>query len=346
MERFRRLGDKAIRRIGYGLLAAVVMCGCGNKYQYIPKDIEPVSVEIVRFDSAQLAVNPDSVVDGIRRLYTDYEEFMPMFVEGILRIPAEDTAYLCEMYSQFLTDTMMGFSQTNALAQEQFSNVDSLQEALNMGFARLHYLYPEWEIPTKVYLYVSGFNSSVMYYDNVMGVGVDMYLGSDYPYYNQVVYNYQKQTMRKECIAGDLLSMYIAYNTPYNSKYNRLLEQMLFRGKQMFLLSELLPAEPGWEIIGYSKEQWDWCEHYERAIWNRIMEKRDLFKTESTVRASYMNEGPFTAEVSQESPGRLGIWVGWRIIDSYMRNNKDITIQELMNEADAQKILEQSFYKP
>ena len=326
-------------------MLAWLLCGCGNKYQYIPRDIEAVEVEIVRFDSAQLAVRTDSVKQDIEQLYADYEVFMPIFVEGILGLPTEDTAYLCEMYAQFLTDTVMGFAQTNALSQELFADITDLQHSLSTGFSRLHYLYPEWEIPT-LYLFVSGFNSSVMYYEDIMGVGVDMYLGSEYPYYNQVVYNYQKQTMRKECVAGDVLSMYLAYNIPYNSKYNRLLEQMIFRGKQLFLLSQLLPEEPAWEVIGYSKEQWDWCETYEQAIWNRIMEKRDLFKTESHVRVSYLNEGPFTAEISQESPGRLGIWVGWRIVDSYMRNNEHVTIQELMREGDAQKILEQSFYKP
>ena len=197
-----------------------------------------------------------------------------------------------------------------------------------------------------MYLFVSGFNSSVMYYDDIIGVGVDMYLGSDYPYYNQVVYDYQKQTMRKACIAGDILGTYLAYHISYNSKYNRLLEQMIFRGKQLFLLGELLPDEPAWELIGYSKEQWDWCEKYEQAIWNRMMEKRDLFKTESMLINSYLNDGPFTAEISQESPGRLGLWVGWRIVDSYMTNNKDVTLIELMGESDAQKILEQSYYNP
>ena len=336
-------------RKGYYILSVIMLmgllCGCGNKHQYIPKDIEAVEVEIVRFDNAQLAVRPDSVKQDIEQLYANYELFMPIFVEGILGLQTEDTAYLCEMYAQFLTDTVMGFAQTNTTAQELFTNVDSLQEALNTGFSRLHFLYPEWEIPT-LYLFVSGFNSSVMYYENIMGVGVDMYLGSDYPYYNQVVYDYQKQTMRKACVAGDVLSMYLAYHISYNSKYNRLLEQMIFRGKQLFLLSQLLPNEPVWEVIGYSKEQWDWCEQYEQAIWNRIMQKRDLFKTESNVMSSYMNDGPFTAEVTQDSPGRLGVWVGWRIVDSYMRNNKDVTLRELMNENDAQKILEQSYYKP
>lgn len=327
------------------IILAVVLCGCGNKYQYIPKDIEAVEVEIVRFDSAQLAVRPDSVRQDIEQLYTDYEEFMPIFVEGILGLPTEDTAYFCEMYADFLTDTLLGFAQTNAKVQSMFSNVDSLQDALNEGFSRLHYLYPDWVIPT-VYLFVSGFNSSVVYYDNMLGVGVDMYLGSDYPYYNQVVYDYQKSTMEKEYVVRDLMSMYLAYNIAYNSKYNRLLEQMIFRGKQLFLLSHLLPDAPAWQVIGYTPEQWAWCEHYEQAIWNRIMEKRDLFKTESRILNSYMNEGPFTAEVTQDSPGRLGLWVGWQIVKSYMHHNQEITILDLINEGDAQKILEQSFYKP
>jgi uncharacterized protein YjaZ len=180
----------------------------------------------------------------------------------------------------------------------------------------------------------------------MLGVGVDMYLGGDYSYYNNVVYDYQRPTMQKEYVVRDVMSMYLAYHIAYNSKYNRLLEQMIFRGKQLFLLSQLLPEAPAWQVIGYTEEQWAWCEHYERAIWNRIMEKRDLFKTESSVLSSYMNEGPFTAEVTQDSPGRLGLWVGWRIVDSYMRHNQDITIYDLIREGDAQKILEQSFYKP
>lgn len=345
MERFRRLGDKVIRRIGYGLLATVVMCGCGNKYQYIPKDIEPVAVEIVRFDSALLAVRTDSAMQDVAQLYADYEEFIPIYVERVLRLPMEDTAYFSEQLANFLVDTTMGFAQTNALAKERFANVDSIQNALNIAFSRLHYLYPDWVIPT-VYLFISGFNSSVVYYDNMLGVGVDMYLGSDYSYYNQVVYDYQKSTMEKEYVVRDLMSMYLAYNIAYNGKYNRLLEQMIFRGKQLFLLSQLLPDAPAWQVIGYTPEQWAWCEHYEQAIWNRIMEKRDLFKTESRILNSYMNEGPFTAEVTQDSPGRLGLWVGWRIVDSYMRHNEEVSIHDLINEGDAQKILEQSFYKP
>ena len=76
------------------------------------------------------------------------------------------------------------------------------------------------------------------------------------------------------------------------------------------------------------------------------MDKRDLFKAEPLLLSSYLNDGPFTAEVSQESPGRLGTWVGWRIAESYMENHPEVSLQQLMAEGDAQKILEESRYKP
>ena len=315
MERFRQIGNKTIWRIGYWLLAIGTLCGCDNKYHYIPKDIEPISVNIVRFDSALLAVRTDSALQDVVQLYADYEAFMPVYVEGVLRLPMADTAYFSQQLATFLTDTTMGFAQTNALSQRHFAHIDTIQTLLNTACSRLHYLYPDWTIPT-VYMFVSGFNSTVFYYDDMLGVGIDMYLGSDYPYYTNVVYDYQRPTMQKQYVVRDMMSMYLAYNIAYNSQYNRLLEQMIFRGKQLFLLSQLLPDAPAWQIIGYTPEQWAWCLHYEQAIWNRIMEKRDLFKTESSVLSSYMNEGPFTAEVTQDSPGRLGLWVGWRIVES------------------------------
>lgn len=55
--------------------------------------------------------------------------------------------------------------------------------------------------------------------------------------------------------------------------------------------------------------------------------------------------GHYIYEVSQDAPGRLGIWLGWRIVESYMEHNESISLQELMSEPDAQKILESSFYK-
>ena len=314
-----------------------------DDFSATPEDLEEILVEVVRFDRALLNINPNDAEPDIKQLYADYEAIMPIYVEGVLGLDAKDTLRLTRLYADFLRDTIV--AHTNHEIRKQFADIKAIQQELNEGFTRLHYLYPNWEIP-KLFFFISGFNLPIFQYKNWIGVGVDMYLGSDYKYYSQIAHDYQKPCMDKKFIAGDVLNYYISQHIPYTSKENRLLENMLYRGKQIFLLSLLLPEFPKWEIMGYTKEQWDWCIQYEQQIWNKIMDKRDLFKTESMVKTSYLNDGPFTAEISQESPGRLGIWVGWRIIDSYMRHNEEVTLQELMEDGDAQKILEKSFYKP
>ncbi|MGM9837868.1 MAG: hypothetical protein ACI30A_05185 [Paludibacteraceae bacterium] len=329
------------------LIGVLLLSGCNPSRTYFPnkRDLEPKHIQIVRFDSALMSVQSATTAQDIRRLYTEYPVFMPVFTEDILGIPATDTAYLEEALPAFLADTVYGFAKTNLLVEQQFADISGISQSIDDAFARLCYLYPETELPI-IYLFISGFNSSIYFTDNIIGIGTDMYLGSDYELYNRVVYDYQKQTMRKECIPADIVSAYLFRNLPYTSSKNRLIDQMIYRGKVMYLLAQLFPTLPDYEIMGYTKEQWQWCVKNEKAIWHLVMDKRDLFKTESIVLTSYLNDGPFTAEISQDSPGRVGTWIGWRIAESYMTHNQDISLQELMAEPDAQLILEKSFYKP
>ena len=333
------------RKILLIVLGALVLAGCQHKRTYFPKHIETEHIEIVRFDQALMNVHEATVAEDIRVLYDEYPTFMPLWVEEILGIPSADTAYLEKALPEFLQDTLYGFQVTNAKEQQVFADVTDLEEGLSKAFTRIHYLYPETEIPS-MYLFVSGFQTPIYFAEELIGIGGDMYLGSDYEYYNRVVYDYQKQTMRKECIPVDVVSAYLFRTLPYTSTKSRLLDQMIYRGKVMYLVSQIFDELPGYEVMGWKEEQWNWCVKNERAIWHLVMDKRDLFKTESLVLTGYLNDGPFTSEVSQDAPGRLGIWLGWRIAESYMAHNEQVTMQELMAEGDAQKILEQSFYKP
>lgn len=334
-----------MKRLIISILCILALTGCHKGRTYFPKDIEPQQVEMVRFDQSIQNVHEASVAQDIRVLYDEYPEFMTLWVEDILGIPSADTAYLEQALPQFLNDTLYGFKQTNAVEREQFEDISELQSSLNQAFARIKYLYPETEIPT-FYLFVSGFQTPIYFNDELIGIGADMYLGSDYEYYNRVVYEYQKQTMRKECIPVDVVSAYLFRTIPYTSTKSRLLDQMMYRGKVMYLTAQIFDQMPAYEVMGWTKEQWKWCEKNERAIWHLVMDKRDLFKTESLILTGYLNDGPFTSEISQDAPGRLGIWLGWRIVESYMEHNENVTLQELMAEGDAQKILEESYYKP
>lgn len=327
------------------VVLTTLLVGCSSRSPYFPKQMEEQVIELVRFDNDLMNVQAATAKEDIAILYEQYPSFMPTYVEDILGISRYDTTYLAEALPAFLNDTIYGFKQTNAYEKVVFEDVHSIEQELNDAFTRVHYLYPEWEIPT-VYLFVSGFNASLLFVEDGIAVGADMYLGSDYEYYNRVVYEYQKQTMRKECIAADVVSAYLFRHIAYTSTKSRLLDNMIYRGKVLFILSQIFDYLPNYEVMGYSEAQWDWCEKHERDIWNLMMDKRDLFKTETLVLTSYLNDGPFTAEISQESPGRLGTWVGWQIVASYMRHHPEISLQQLAAEADAEQLLQMSYYKP
>ena len=327
------------------VLLLTIMAGCDGKRSYFPPKLPPEPVEIVRFDNALMNVREESATEDIRLLYEEYPDFMPVFTENIIGIPASDTAYLASQLLKFLNDTLYGFAATNKLEQETFADISPLEKRLSVVFARMKHLFPDMEMP-EICFFVSGFNASIIFLEHGVGVGADMYLGSDYEFYNRVVYDYQKVTMRPECIPVDIVSAWLFRQIAFTSSRNRLLENIIYRGKVMYLLSVLFEEEPDYEVMGYTKEQWQWCLHYERAIWNRMMDRHDLFKTEHRLLNSYLNDGPFTSEVSQDSPGRTGTWIGWRIVESYMEHNPDVSMQQLMEEGDAQKILENSYYKP
>ena len=341
-------------RLSIILVCVLCLFSCRRTQAYIPRHVEPAKVNVERFDSALLSIGTtdEDPATAVSRLYDEHPFFMPLFAEDIIGI-TDDTAALAEAITLFLADTTYGFKATNERVQSTFADISGIRHELSDAFGRLVYLYPDTYVPN-ICFFVSGFNASILFYNELkdgdlvpaIGVGLDMYLGSDYEYYNRVVYNYQKQTMRPECIAADVMSCYLFHLFPFESKKNRLIDNMLYRGKIMYLLSLLLPEEQEYEVMGYKKEQWQWCEQHERDIWHTMMDKHDLFKTDQMLISSYLNDGPFTSELSQLSPARVGTWIGWRIARAYMQNNSDKTLQDLIANNDAQELLEMSGYRP
>ena len=321
-----------------------ILMGCNKERKYFPNNPEE-PIKVIRFDSAIVHIDQNDVTNGVRALYRSYPTFITAWVEDILGIPSEDTATLVEQLPKFLNDTVYGFRTTNQTEQEEYADIADIRANLNSAFGRIHSLYPDWEKPT-IYLMVSGFQTSVYFVDDTtIAVGADMYLGSQYEYYNKLVYNYQKQTMRRECMVADIVSAYLFHHIDYTANEARLIDQMIYRGKVMYLLKQINP-QPEYEVIGWDKKSWDWCCDNEEGIWMHMMDTRDIYATDALTISNYLNDGPFCSEISQDCPARVGTWIGMRIVRSYMENNRNVTLQQLMEEGDTQAILTKSKYKP
>ena len=72
-----------------------------------------------------------------------------------------------------------------------------------------------------------------------------------------------------------------------------------------------------------------------------------LYSTDTKLNKRFIENAPFskfyTAQDNQ-SPGKIGVYIGWKIVQSFMKHN-DVSLQKLI-EIDAQSLLDQSRYKP
>jgi len=335
-----------MKKISLYFFSIALLAGFSCKSDHDKIDLKniDVKVEIKRFDKDLLGVKIENIDTEIQRLNKDYAKFFPMFCEGIISIGKVGEPEFPSFLESFLGDKMI--NETYNKVQTVFPNLDDLNIEFTNAFKRFHYYFPEKPIPT-IYSFISGFNQSVVLADSLLGIGLDRYLGRDCEYYPRLgIPKYSIYDMHPVKIPSDCIRAWAIGEYPFNDSIDNLVNNMIYEGMLMYFTKKMLPEQSDSLIFGFSPQQMDWCEANEQQVWTYLIENRLLFKDDSFLINKYINNAPFTSGLSQESPGRTVVWMGYRIVNSYVKNNKDVTFQQLMNERDYQKIFNQSKYRP
>ncbi len=276
-------------------------------------------------------------------LSTEYKTFLDIYGEQIIRVGASDSTGFYERLNKFFSEpTLMSLYKSE---QEKFPDFDFVNKELNPALTMLLKEFPGLKQP-QVYVHVSGLNQNIIVTDEVLSLSADKYLGADAPIYQDFFYDYQRQNMTPERITPDYLLGFMMGNFPFEGNPDVLLDRMLYEGKFCYLLSRLLPERNPWEYVAYTKEQYTWCSDNEADIWRNILKKDHLYTPDYMVVTQYINDAPYTASISSDSPGRLGVWVGFQIISAYMKKHPETTLLDLMKRTDAKEMLKDAKYKP
>ena len=84
-----------------------------------------------------------------------------------------------------------------------------------------------------------------------------------------------------------------------------------------------------------------------RKLQEFFLENKLLFDANPKNEQRFIYPAPFSKfylEIDNETPGRVGQWLGWQIVRSYMQNN-EVPVTQLLK-MDAKEIFEKSKYKP
>ena len=180
-----------------------------------------------------------------------------------------------------------------------------------------------------------------------------MFLGKDSKFYGALVESLPQYLTRKftpAYIVPRVSEYYVRENLIKEQDQDRsLLAKMIYNGKILYFMEQVLPeTTPDSVKIGYTAQQLAWCKTFEPEIWAYFMENNLLYNTDYSKIQVYLSDGPFTPGIGEkrESAPKLGVWIGWQIVKQYMKQHPDVTLNQLMAEKDAQKILSDSKYKP
>jgi len=303
-----------------------------------------IEIEIRRFEPDLFAINFDSIPESIPRLYERHGDFFDLYNYRIISIGGARQVTYPDYLKSFLTDYMnhQVFQET----MEVFPEIGELQESLTGAFRRYHYHFPDREIP-RVYTFVSRFNQSIVTAEGILAVGLDNYLGTGCEFYPRLGrHQYQIQNMHPGKISSDCMMGWAMTEFEYNEEADNVLSNMIYNGMMAYFTKWMLPGEPDSLIMGFNAGQMKFCLNNEARMWESLVEHKLLFETDRMTVLKFTGNGPFTRDFTPESPARAAVWLGWRIVEQYMRRNPDISLAELMEEKDYQKILTLSRYNP
>lgn len=299
-------------------------------------DIEIHPVEIQRYEEALFKINPDSLKQGLKNIQSSF----PVFLDADL----DDTLNLIQMH-EFITNPLNIELYRDVITK--YPNLEEFDAEFTAAFKRFKYFFPKKEIPD-IFSYVSGllYEMPVQFISGDMIIALDMYLGKGLETYRRMgLPLYKIERMNENYVVRD--GIYELYYYHFLKKPGKnVLEKMIEEGRQLYFLDAMLPGLANNIKIGYTENQLQWCEANEKNIWAFMIENNLLYSSNTNTLRKFFTDGPFSNDFSQDSPARIGTWLGWQIVRAYMKNNPKITLEQLFEQEDVQDILMKSGYKP
>lgn len=326
------------------LLLVFTLIGCEDKVKRIDTSAISTDQSMRRFDVALFETGRDGFnANEVNLLRDDFPQFFPLFTQQIMRLSGPNDSLTAINLTEFVQDKNV--RELYDSTQQVFAETQELEQQLIEGFKYYKHYFPD-QLTPELITFISGFNYALVADDSLLAVGLDMYLGANSTYYPQLgMPQYRFRNMYPDQIVVD--AMYSWLTTEYEAPNgDNLLKQMVYYGKVHYVLNQLLPDMGLHQSFGYTPEQLDWCLENEAQIWAFIVEQELLYSNENLEVRKFIGEGPFTAGFPEQAPAKLGHFIGWQMVKKYMKQKPELTLVQLMEDGDAQELLNQSKYKP
>ena len=301
-------------------------------------------VTVVRLDQQLFsAKSPDSVRAFLNRNAAVAQLYFNANGAG------NDTAVVRQLTNRINNPALNEFNQQ---IQAQFGDMTDLRSQLAAAFTNIKKNFPDFRSP-KIATITTGFmGPDLVVTDSLIVIGLDYFAGPKAKY-RPPAQEFPEYILRRYAKEYIVPAIVFAISDKYNATNRQdqtMLADMVYYGKGYVFTKTMLPDQDGEPVadslvIGYSDKQLTQTFNAQDIVWAHFIDNQLLYQTNPAIKGRYLNERPFTAEIGQGCPGAIGRWVGWRIVGRYHDEHSSVSVADLMRNANARQIFEQSGYK-
>lgn len=288
----------------------------------------PVKFKVERFDQVFYGAKPED----LPQIKAKYPFFFPEGNQDSVWVNKLNNPLLRELYAE---------------VQQKYANLGKVETDLEKLFAHVQYYFPKYKTPRVITLINEvDTDAKAFYLDSIALISLDCYLGKDHRFYVDFP-EFKKIELEENQILPNLVSSF-SYGKIAAPTDRTLLSAMIYYGKELYLKDKLIPEYSDADKIGYTDLQLQFCQENEYYMWSSLVENKLLYDSNPKSEQRFINPAPFSKfylEIDNQTPGRVGQWLGWQIVRSYMENNSKTTLEELLA-LNAKTIFENSKYKP
>ncbi|MDY6325810.1 MAG: DUF2268 domain-containing putative Zn-dependent protease [Bacteroidales bacterium] len=304
------------------------------------KSAESAEFSILRYEQDLFSIDQKNIAAGVAALYGKYPE-------NLIQKGSWENREMLGFLLDYLNDPVIRKLYDDT--QAQFADMSDFRQRVTAAMSLYQAHFPGARLPDFCTL-ISGLDfdmPSVFGYENTIFIALDMYLGKDYRQYSQAgMPKYVAARCEPKYMPTDCFTKALVYRHLPDQTLITLLDNMVDAGKKVMFTQTMFPSVSEQDILGYTKEQFQWAQKHESAVWHYFVEKNMLYGRDDDVARRMIDETPFTRDFGNASPGRLGWYMGYQIVKAYMKSHPGTTLNELMKTTDSQKLLKESGYKP
>ncbi|MEZ4937189.1 MAG: hypothetical protein R2799_06305 [Crocinitomicaceae bacterium] len=295
-------------------------------------DVSGIDIEINYFNLNKELFTTKDLKATNKEMYEKYGDIYEIYISNCLKMGSATQMGVEDRLRAFVSNADMQLVAQDI--EKIFGDLSQVKKRINEAFKHLKYYYNEGKIPKNILFYNSTFEYGVISYKENIGIGLEMYLGSNSEVIKRLppieFPEYQKEKMTEEYMVVDVMRSWFEYHYMDEEVPEDFMGNLIHYGKIMYMLDAIIPNEKDYVKIRYSRDQLEWVEGNENNIWKVIVDSEILFTTDIKVIRNYFGEGPFTPGLPEGAPPRAGMFIGWKMVRDFMEENPDMKLPELM----------------